>query len=101
MIGIRLVVDIYLAHKSVPGKRIVIAPFEGIGQPVVSVTIRSLVRFTIPPIKLTVRIAKTDGLYVRDAIELEPETSLPIVPVNGDVVRADEGLIILLRKRST
>jgi len=38
---------------------------------------------------------------VRDAIELEPETSLPIVPVKGEVVRADEGLIILLRKRST
>jgi hypothetical protein len=62
---------------------------------------RSLVRFTIPPIKLALKVARTDGLYVRDAIGLEPETSDPIVPVNGEVVRADEGLIILLRKRST
>ena len=97
----RLVVDIYLAHKRVPGNLIVIAPFEGIGQPVLSVTIRSLVRFTIPPTKLAVKVVRTDGVYVSDAIELEPETSLPIVPVNGEVVRADEGLTILLRKRST
>jgi len=57
-----LVVESYLAHKRVPGKRIVIAPLEGIGCPVVSVNIRSLVRFTIPEAKFAVRVVRLAGL---------------------------------------
>lgn len=78
-----------------------IAPSEGIGWPVVSVNIRSLVRCTIPEAKLADRIVRLAGVYVRDALELDAETSLPIVPIKGEVVSEDEGFFILLKKMST
>lgn len=63
--------------------------------------IRSLVRFTIPPLKLMVNAESVPYVNVTSA-ETDPlDESEPIVPINGLVVSAENGFTIFPRVIST
>lgn len=86
---------------SVAGNWIVTIPFIGTKSEVTMLKIISLVLLTIPPWKEIVRPEREFGVKVTCAEAELLEVSEPTVPMKGFVVRAEKGLIMLLKVIST